>query len=56
MDVLGLLFGTKSLRPVSLARELYRKDLLEKYIRDNSEKRWNVVLLDFPDLCPQLVR
>ena len=55
-DVLGLLIGAKSLRPVSLARELYRKDLLEVFIRNNAEKRWNIVMLDFVDLCPQLVK
>lgn len=45
MDVLRLLFGTKSLRPVSLARELYRRDLLESFIRENAEKQYNIVLL-----------
>jgi len=55
-DALGLLFGAKSLRPVSLARDLYRKDVLEAFIRDNAENKWNIVLLDFVDLCPQLVR
>lgn len=55
-DVLGLLFGAKSLRPVSLARELYRKDVLETFIRDNADNRWNIVLLDFLDLCPQLIK
>ena len=55
-DVVGLLFGAKSLRPVSLARELYGKDVLETFIRDRAENSWNIVLLDFLDLCPQLVR
>ena len=44
-DAVGLLVGLKSLRPVSLARELYRKDFLETFIRDRAEKRWNIVLL-----------
>ncbi|KAL9184286.1 hypothetical protein ACHAXT_002372 [Thalassiosira profunda] len=55
-DVVGMLLGMKSLRPVSLARELYGKDVLERFLRDNSDSGWNVVLLDFIDLCPQLVR
>lgn len=55
-DVFLLLLGAKSLRPVSLARALYRKDLMESFIRDNADDtRWNIVLLDFLDLCPQLV-
>ena len=56
-DALQLLLGTKSLRPVSLARELYRKDLLETFLRDNADSTaWNIVILDFVDLCPQLVK
>jgi len=55
-DVLALLVGAKSLRPVSLARELYGKDVLEAFVRDHAEDRWNIVLLDFLDLCPQLIR
>ena len=55
-DVVGMLLGMKSVRPVSLARELYGKDVLERFLRDNSDSGWNVVLLDFIDLCPQLVR
>lgn len=56
VDVVGLLLGIKSLRPVSLARELYQKDILETYLRDNAENSWNIILLDFVDQCPQLVR
>jgi len=55
-NVPGLLFGMKSLRPVSLARKLYRKEVLETFLRDRADCKWNIVLLDFVDLCPLLVR
>ena len=55
-DAIAMLLGVTSLRPVSLARELYRKDYLETFIRDNADNRWNIVLLDFIDLCPLLIR
>ena len=55
-DVVGMLLGAKSIQPVSLARKLYSKDLLEPFIRDRAESKWNIVLLDFIDLCPQLIK
>jgi hypothetical protein len=44
-DIIRLLLGSKSLRPVSLARELYRTDFLETSIRNNAEKKLSIVLL-----------
>lgn len=55
-DVAGLLSGVKSLRPVSLARKLYRKHVLDSFIRNEAENGWNIVMLDFVDLCPLLMR
>ncbi|KAL3759773.1 hypothetical protein ACHAWU_007517 [Discostella pseudostelligera] len=45
IDIIRLLLGSKSLRPVSLARELYQRDLLETAIRNNAEKKLSIVLL-----------
>lgn len=55
-DAMRLLGGVKSLRPVSLVRQLYKKDVLETFVRDRADNRWNVITLDFIDLCPQLCR
>lgn len=55
-DAIKLLTGVNSLRPVSLVRQLYKKDVLEKFVRDRGGDNWNLVLLDFIDLCPQFVR
>eukprot|EP00804_Cyclotella_cryptica_P005321 CCRYP_019481-RA/>CCRYP_019481-RA protein AED:0.04 eAED:0.04 QI:278/1/1/1/1/1/3/160/439 len=53
-DALRLLCGVHSLRPVSLVRQLYKKDVLERFLRDRAEENWNVVTLDFINLCTQL--
>ncbi|KAL7544575.1 hypothetical protein ACHAWF_007951 [Thalassiosira exigua] len=53
---IDLLLGLRTLRVASLAREAYERDALEAFLRDHAEGGWNVVLLDFVDLCPQLVR
>jgi hypothetical protein len=51
-DVLAALFGLNKLRPASLAYKLYKDHRLGRYLRENANKGWNLVLLDYIDLCP----
>lgn len=55
MDVVKLLFGGNSLRPVSFAASLYKSEVLDVYFRDHAEEPWNMVMLDYIDLTPALV-
>lgn len=54
-DILSLLVGQVSLRPVSFAIKLYRKDVLDDFMREHAEEKWNIVMLDYCDLVPALV-
>lgn len=55
MDIVNLLVGGNSLRPVSFAASLYKNDILDVYFRDNADEPWNMVMLDYIDLTPALV-
>ena len=54
-DVLDLLIGSLSLRPVSFACKLYQKDTLDDFMREHAEEPWNIIMLDYIDLIPALV-
>ena len=55
-EVLGaVLSGSRSLRPVSHACQLYQCGVLDCFLRDNAAQPWNIVALDFIDLCPELM-
>ena len=54
-DVVSLLVGQSSLRPVSFANQLYQKDKLDDFMRQHADKPWNMIMLDFVDLAPALV-
>jgi hypothetical protein len=53
-DVVNALTGKNSLRPVSHACQLYAPGLLDHYLCRNADKSWNIVALDFNDLCPEI--
>lgn len=55
MDVIQLLVGYASLRPVTFAMKLYQQDALDAFLRDHADEAWNIVMLDFFDLAPALV-
>ena len=56
LDTVCLLFGLKSLQPISLVKQLYQKeDVLHYFIRDRPGLHWNIVSLDFIDFCPQFI-
>lgn len=56
LDTMCLVFGLKSLQPLSLAKQLYQKeDALHSFIRDRPDLHWNIVSLDFIDLCPRFI-
>ncbi len=56
VDTLRLLSGMKSLQPISLVKQLYQKeDVLHCFVRDRPGLHWNIVSLDFIDLCPQFI-
>ena len=55
-DTVRLLFGLKSLQPISLAKQLYQKeDVLHCFVRDRPGLHWNIVSLDFIDCCPRFI-
>ena len=56
LDTMYLLFGLKSLQPISLVKQLYQKeDVLHSFIRDRPGLHWNIVSLDFMDFCPRFI-
>ena len=56
-DAFLLLVGQKTLRPVSLAQRLYRGGALEDCLSGNADEHcWGIVLLDFVDLTPRIMR
>jgi hypothetical protein len=56
VDTMRHLFGVKSLRPISLAKQLYKEeDALHCFVRDRPGLHWNIVSLDFIDRCPQFI-
>ena len=54
-NVLNSIVGKNSLRPVSLACHLYQPGVLDQYLREHAEQHWNLIMLDFIDLCPSIV-
>ena len=54
-DILHMLVGLKSLRPVSFARILYKYDVLDDHLRAKADEPFNLVTFDFIDLAPALV-
>lgn len=54
-DILNLLVGSASLRPVSFARALFKRDVLDNHLREKADEDWNMVTFDFIDLCPALI-
>ena len=56
LDAVCHLFGLKSLQPISLVKQLYQKEeVLHCFISDRPDLHWNIISLDFIDLCPQFV-
>lgn len=54
-DILGLLHGGNSLRPVSHACQLYEPGVLDQFLQEHADLPWNIVSLDFIELCPDIV-
>lgn len=56
IDAFRLLFGLRSIQPISLVRNLYRnEEILQCSVRDRPGLHWNIVSLDFIDMCEQFV-
>lgn len=55
LEFLGTLTGANSLQPVSHACDLYQCGALDYFLCDHAERPWNIVSLDYFDLCPELV-
>lgn len=56
LDTMRHLIGLKSLQPISLTKQLYQKeDMLQCFISDRPGLHWNIVSLDFIDVCPRFV-
>jgi hypothetical protein len=53
-DVVGVLTGANSLRPVSHACRLYAPNSLDRFLCQNADESWNIIALDFVDLCPEI--
>lgn len=53
-DIVGALTGKNSLRPVSHACRLYGPGVLDSFLCQQADKAWNIVALDFVDLCPDI--
>jgi hypothetical protein len=60
-DIVKLLIGNISLQPVYLAGDLYKPaqkhgtPVLHTYFQQNSEDDWNVISMDYVDLCPAVM-
>ena len=54
-DVIKLLLGGNSLRPVSFAAALYKSEVLDVFFRDHADEPWNMVMFDYIDLTPALI-
>jgi hypothetical protein len=54
-DVLNALIGKNSLQPISWARRLYKDGQLAAYLRKHVDEPWNMFMLDFIELCPEVV-
>lgn len=54
-DVLNLLAGRNSLRPVSHACKIYENGKLDRFFRENADQPWNIMSLDFIELCPDIL-
>jgi len=52
-DIIQLLIGMASLRPVSFAYRLI--PAMEEFLRSNANEPWNIVMTDFIDLFPGLI-
>lgn len=53
-DIVRLVCGMNSLRPVSYACHLYEPGALDRFFFQNADKDWNIVAMDFVDLCPEI--
>lgn len=53
-EIIGALTGKNSLRPVSHACRLYQTGVLDRFLRQHADKAWNIVSLDFIELCPDI--
>lgn len=53
-DVINALMGKNSLRPVSHACRLYAPNVMDRFLCQQADKSWNIVALDFVDLCPDI--
>jgi len=60
-DIFKLVLGFASLQPVYLANELYKPHKkhasppLHTFFQEHGEENWNLVSLDFIDLCPAMI-
>jgi hypothetical protein len=53
--IIGLFTGTNSLRPVSYACRLYGPNMLDQFLCHHADMKWNIIALDFIDLCPDII-
>jgi len=54
-SILAAVMGQNSLRPLSHAYHMYENGVLDGFLRQHADKAWNIVSLDFVDLCPDIV-
>jgi hypothetical protein len=60
-DMARLLFGWSTLQPVYLANELYAPQerhgapTLHTFFQKNNEEPWNILMMDYVDLCPAMM-
>lgn len=55
-DILGALVGSITLQPMAMASRLYEPKVLDSFLRQHAEKRWNLMMLDCIDRCPIVVQ
>jgi hypothetical protein len=51
-DVISAILGRITLQPIAMTGDLYRNCIIDKFIRTNVDKKWNIVMLDCIDRCP----
>lgn len=54
-DVWKAMIGRNSLQPIVGARKLYKAGELDSYLLKNADEPWNLLMLDYIDLCPAIV-
>lgn len=54
-DILAALTGQNSLQPIRMASLLYKPNVLDRFLREHADEKWNILMLDCIDRCPLVV-